>query len=52
MMDYRGWSYEQCSREGARLLAKANETGNWWAIIDSLTELRRIMKMQMRHEAA
>lgn len=44
-MKYRGWSYEQCSREGARLVAQANETGNWFAILDSLVELRRLMQL-------
>lgn len=51
-MDYRGMSYEQASREGARLVAKAHETGNWWAIIEPLTELRLIMKRLSRPQAA
>jgi hypothetical protein len=40
-------SYEQASREGERLVKRAAETGNWFAIIDRLATLREIMQRQM-----
>ncbi len=44
MPDYRGMSYEQASREGAKLVSVAHESGNWWAVIEPLTALREIMQ--------
>jgi hypothetical protein len=44
---YMGRSYEWSSREGARLVAEATRTGNWWAIIEPLAELRGIMRAQL-----
>lgn len=41
---YQGMSYEQASREGARLVAQANFTGNWHSIVDKLTHLRALMR--------
>jgi hypothetical protein len=46
-IEYAGMSYEQASREGARLIAKAHENENWFAIIDRLVELRAIMKRHL-----
>jgi hypothetical protein len=40
-------SYSQASREAGRLIAAANETGNWWSMVEKLQELRSIMARQM-----
>lgn len=42
--EYAGLSYEQASREGARLVTEAGKSGNWFAIIERLVELRRLMR--------
>lgn len=40
---YDGLSYEQASREGFLLVREATKTGDWFSIVDRLTELRKIM---------
>ena len=40
---YMGMGYEQASREGARLIAKAHKDGDWFSILDALTVLRGLM---------
>lgn len=44
--EYSGWSYEQASREGTRLVQKAVHDNSWFTIVDRLAELRRIMDAQ------
>jgi hypothetical protein len=48
MVSYMGMTYEQASREAARLIHKAHSTANWWKLPEKLIDLRAIMK---RYEA-
>ena len=42
--EYQGLSYEQASREGARLIAQAQMMGYWVDLPERLDCLRRIME--------
>lgn len=44
--EYKGMSYEQASREGARLIKQSHETGNWFCIVERLACLKEIMERQ------
>lgn len=46
---YKGMSYEAASREAASLIARANETGAWFEMVDRLIVLRAIMQREMAH---
>jgi len=41
---YCGMSYEQASREAARLIDLARRSGSWFDLPEKLTELRNIMR--------
>lgn len=41
--DIMGLSYEQASRKALELVEKAAKTGNWFAIVDTLAELKHYM---------
>lgn len=43
---YKGMSYEQASREGARLVKQADRTGDWFSLIEPLLELRSVMRIR------
>ena len=43
---YMGMSYEQASREGARLIEYAAQSGEWFALPEKLAELRAIMRQR------
>lgn len=44
---FRGMSYSQASREAARLIECAHKSGNWFGLVDQLSELRSIMRREM-----
>lgn len=44
--EYASLSYEQASREGFLLVREAAKSGNWFSIIDRLSDLKRIMDEQ------
>jgi hypothetical protein len=41
--EYRGFSYQQASREAEKLLSEAIKTGRWFDLPERLIELRAIM---------
>lgn len=42
--NYQGMSYEQASREAARLMQRSVVTGSWFELPEQLMELRTIMQ--------
>jgi hypothetical protein len=42
-LHYYGLTYEELSREGARLVKQARDTGNWFSLPEALSQLRMLM---------
>lgn len=47
---YMGFSYEQASREGLKLLERGLQ-GNWHAVVDDLVQLRDLMLVLGKSES-
>jgi hypothetical protein len=43
MDQYKGMSYEDASREAAKLIMGAVSTGGWFHIVEKLAALREVM---------